>query len=223
MKVFAYYHNPKETCWPYPDKLIACWHDSWKRNGFEPHLLTESDARQHERFEEAYELADRLPTVNHRIYERACWLRWLAYIRAAPGVFSDYDVINYGLKSEQIPTGDLVCLSTSGNPGCVYATAAGAKEFTDYWMSHATELVREFNGQPHISDLYVFERWFAGPKLDLCRGTDHTDGADNSPLVHLHNGSLPPELKHNNRYLAAEMIAKQRENRPNNYQPTFKT
>eukprot|EP00956_Cyclotella_meneghiniana_P039822 scaffold180441_cov23-Cyclotella_meneghiniana.AAC.1 len=56
-------------------KLVSAWRAAWEMYGWETRVLTESDARKHDRFEE---LTRKLEEANVNGYNRRCFWRWLA-------------------------------------------------------------------------------------------------------------------------------------------------
>lgn len=199
MKVACYFDDPR---YDYPDRLVTEWRESWSDHGFETAILTEEDARRHPKFQEIDDLVATIPTVNQRRYERACWLRWLAFQLHAPAVCTDYDVINFGLRPEHVPVGDLISLETSISGSCCYATPKGIQGFLDYYPKwKELGAVVTLYGQPHLSDMQVFAATYRGPRLAYSVFTDHP-GHFASCCVHFPNGLVCEEWRHANRWKA---------------------
>ena len=74
-------------------ETIASWRKAWESRGWNTRVLTEHDARAHSDFPELYRAFKKLPTVNAREYEVACFIRHLAMTVAGGGWMSDYDVV----------------------------------------------------------------------------------------------------------------------------------
>ena len=192
-----------------PNSIFERWIDSFSKNGFEPVILNESDAREHPLFDKVNELISKLPTVNNPEYERACWLRWLAYRQLAPAFFTDIDVINYGFKPDDVQT-QLPMYShyTYASPAAVYATGDAIDSFIDNF-SKARFWINPVNGVDHVSDMIAFHRCYGGIFSGHCCDSCYPD-AMTFPLVHFGNSSVPREWAFNKRYLAIDDLSKRR-------------
>jgi len=200
MNVFCYFDNPKAP--NYPDRLIECWRESWEANGFTPRVMTEADARANPRFTEIEATCKALPTVNDRRFEMSCWLRWLAFQQVAPGVFTDYDVINFSLRPEDVPTGNVVCLESPASPCCIYATREGLAGFLDAFKL-GNQCATLIDGRQHTSDLMVFQAWHKGPPIALSKLVTHA-GHLHSQCVHFPNGLVKNKWLYEHRWKAVE-------------------
>lgn len=98
MKVYAYYEQLAAEQFVQEPILLGKWRASWRRQGWEPVVLTRRHAEAHPDFGWYSAEMGSLPTVNYRDYELACWIRWLALAQVMRprevAVFSDYDVFN---------------------------------------------------------------------------------------------------------------------------------
>jgi len=97
MKIYTYYENINFNS---QEELINLWKFSWKKQGYEPIVLTKSDAEKHKYYET---FVSKLKKIHYQItgenlkpYGLSCYLRWLAYASQEDETFyvSDYDVIN---------------------------------------------------------------------------------------------------------------------------------
>lgn len=97
MNICAYY-EPLDS---YNDanhaQLLELWQNSWRQQGFTPHVLGRSDAEAHQCHASLMAAVATFPTVNPRAYEDACYRRWCAFASYGltvnePYVAADYDV-----------------------------------------------------------------------------------------------------------------------------------
>ena len=61
-------------------EMLDIWRESWTNNGWSTRVLTSNDATLHPRHDSILETLLKLPTVNAKAYEMACYLRWVAAI-----------------------------------------------------------------------------------------------------------------------------------------------
>jgi len=155
MHIYCYHHDLQDAERPCNKGLIDRWRSSWSLRGFTPVLLTEENARLHPRFSEIDAIVSEYPTTNYRVFERACWLRWLAYALKAPGLFSDYDCINFTLTPDMVPEGEgLLPLEAPVSPAFFYSTESGINCFIDA-IGGAGRLITQFNGGQHVCDMLL--------------------------------------------------------------------
>ena len=104
MKVFTYY-MPVPELWSEKSQraLIDIWERSWRKQGWEPVVLTEDDAKKHPNYSDYKKKLWALPTEYGHEYEGSCFIRWLAVAMAGGGTMVDYDVINYGFLPSDVP------------------------------------------------------------------------------------------------------------------------
>ena len=146
-------------------KLLELWADSWRRAGWRPVILTPKQYSGHPLLGTLIRRVLTLPTANPRHYETLCYLRWLAYDLVAPGFFTDYDVMNYGLTPTMLPrlteehrTG-LVSprQDCHPDPGFFLASQTGIRRMLNAFL-HDVPPIIDHNGQPHVSDMVYFHR-----------------------------------------------------------------
>ena len=188
MKVFTYFEpDPKLNGYL---AVLESWKLLWANAGFEPVVLTEVDAQKHPMFNEVDAHVCSLPTVNPQMYERACWLRWLAVEAVTPygesSLMVDIDVVpnprseitNYccGIKGTTI-------LDIGGCPCAVYAVPGQIPSRILRWNETDT-----INGRLHTSDMYMF-RASDFARVDVCRewGSPNWEEAE---MIHLASGAL---------------------------------
>lgn len=153
MKVYTY-HVPIEL-FPIQNKLIDNWSTSWKKNGFEPIVLTDEDAKKHSRYDELYkEIQQIRANVNHRKFDArgekysiSCYLRWLAYaaLDSSERFYTcDYDILNFNFKpgdeqSDKFHLMDHFC------PGIVSTTSAQCDEFIQAFVKISNDRTKHLN------------------------------------------------------------------------------
>lgn len=175
--------------------MLELWLRSWRNNGWSPVVLTPADAAQHPMHKALLLRASQLPTVNLRLYENHCYLRWLAFDVKAPGVFSDYDTINYELKPEmveRIPEGSsrICALSRCGlpNPALFAADQGGIRSMLHEFL-HGTVPLDKIHERPHTSDMYYFFRIAQRNSKDQCPNAGYGKWKT-APAVHWNNDSI---------------------------------
>lgn len=183
MNIYCYHHDLLDAEHLWNKSLIDRWRSSWSLRGFTPIMLTEVDARLHPRFSEIAEIVPSLPTTNYLSFERACWLRWLAYALKAPGLFSDYDCINFTLTPDMVPTGEgLLPLEYPVSPAFFYSTVEGINHFIDA-IGNAHRLITDYNGGRHVCDMLLMQNLW--PKTWQVIATSYLDIiAGRSKLAH---------------------------------------
>lgn len=182
MKIFTFHNNIGREASNVP--LVHLWEGRWARQGWEPVVLDMAHARQHPHFARIATACERLPTVNGKPYELACYLRWLAMAVVGGGWMSDADVIPYAF-APQPPTERLTLWNGGACPCLVSGSAAEygrmAERFAA-WQPTAKDLA--FQPGPHCSDQNI---------LDQCPGEYDTQravvqyrdpGWETAPAVH---------------------------------------
>eukprot|EP00542_Grammatophora_oceanica_P009039 CAMPEP_0194042814 /NCGR_PEP_ID=MMETSP0009_2-20130614/14554_1 /TAXON_ID=210454 /ORGANISM="Grammatophora oceanica, Strain CCMP 410" /LENGTH=250 /DNA_ID=CAMNT_0038686809 /DNA_START=62 /DNA_END=814 /DNA_ORIENTATION=+ len=71
------------------DELLQLWKDEWSKAGWEPRLIGIEEAMRHPQYAQYNSILDGLP--NLKVYDRYCFLRWLAMSVVGGGWMSDYD------------------------------------------------------------------------------------------------------------------------------------
>lgn len=187
-RVYTFYYPGSSTA----ETMIAIWRHSWRVHGWCPVVLTPESYRGHPMLKNLTNRASALPTVNGGNYELQCYLRWLAFDTKAPGVFTDFDVVNYGLKPEEvprIPEGEpkIVALSHAGhpNPGLFVANQAGIRVML-YDFLHGAIPLDTVRGRRHTSDMYYFFRHAKKDPGNRCPNAGQP-GWETAPCVHWSN------------------------------------
>lgn len=150
--------------------LCSLWRKAWEKAGLTPIVLSEWWASQHPIYVEFDKAVSKLPSTNPPMYERACFLRWLAVQVAAKEypnasgriVMLDYDVIGYdenaylfhwlNCSPDEPAWKDTPMLSLHGNcPALVIGTEAQFAEVCNEFLAYDPK------GKTHCSDQYIFE------------------------------------------------------------------
>jgi len=118
MKIFTFYNQIDGFIAENETALIELWKKSWSQHGYEPVVISDTEAMKNPRFAEFDAHMSTLPTINGYKYEGACYKRWLAMevVAEGPCLMSDYDVMCYGdlgLSAKD----KLTCFSLVGREG----------------------------------------------------------------------------------------------------------
>jgi len=189
MKIYTYHDYVPEL--PHCDKMLPMWTDAWARLGWEPIVLDHSHARMHPMYDQYVEKYKRLPTVNPKGYELACYLRWLAVAAMGGGWMSDSDVIPYSFKPVAPPYSKLTIWSYGGHI-CPCLVSGDADAY-----SHAAEVfaawegpTNDEGGREHASDQNILGRVnHFYDNIPLCSQYG-APAWDSFPVVHYPNGAM---------------------------------
>lgn len=199
MNVFTYYE-------PIPGfeddaKLVELWKRSWEQQGWEATVLGRSDAERSPYFAELSRAADRLPTVNPKEYERACYIRHGAFHEVAEvvvwSVFTDYDIINYGFTPNDLQAQRLRGITNSrdvfhldhGAGGNYVAARIGIEAIIEVITHWPETLLTSWTGKPLIDDMHMIQA-LAFQRLNLVGMYGHPGWRD-ARLVHFPNALTP--------------------------------
>ncbi len=184
------------------DQVIEIWKDWWSKAGYEPVILTEADAREHPRFDEIEAHINTIPTVNPALYERACWLRWLAFEAKGGGLMVDLDVLPnprfFGLRiGEDKPyiVGEehgINMLERNSVPCAVWST--GGDLTLEIIKAYTVDDCQEVRGMKHGSDMFAFKKAYPLRK-NYEEGVCIEFGSTNwktAQLVHFSSESIGP-------------------------------
>ena len=178
--------------------LLDFWQEKWAAQGWQPLVLSEKDAKRVPGYVKFLSAIHRLPTVNHRGYEDACYLRHLAMVHRGGGFLTDYDVLPVNCPPP-ICSGEATrILEPTRVPCAVVATRDGygelARLFTEYQPTDADV----YNGAPHVSDMTII-RQSQIPVIPLCveylcsgstQRDDPGEGWRTAAMIHFSTGSL---------------------------------
>jgi hypothetical protein len=94
MNLYTYHdwvpeHNHEDVL-----RLLTLWRQHHAALGFNPVVLGPYNARKHPAFAAVNEAVSKLPTINPKGYDVACYIRWLAMATVADGlgIMTDYDL-----------------------------------------------------------------------------------------------------------------------------------
>lgn len=150
-------------------RLIDIWARSWAKQGWEPILLNEGDAKLHPNYEDFRRAIWGLPTEYGHEYESSCFLRWLAMAAqetdGGGGVLTDYDVVNYRFKPRPVNPEEMYFLSDQVNR-ITMGVVIGARKHYEFFcnlFANWTPDKHDWNasaGLFHCSDLSMVTRMF---------------------------------------------------------------
>lgn len=152
--------------------LIDVWSRSWRKSGYEPIVLNEGDAMQHPLYNRFNENISKLPSEYGPLYDRACFMRWLAMAWQADGNYGgglllDYDVISYGFPIMEPNPDKMKIFCEWGHPvymGTVLGTRDHYEKMAENfanWVPDSGDWVdsKTYHGF-HCSDLSLLVRMF---------------------------------------------------------------
>jgi hypothetical protein len=173
-------------------RLLLLWKRNWAARGFDPIVLNEQHAREHELYPMLERKIQALPSINVPAYERACYLRWLAMVTVGGGIMTDADLFIYDdVKDFSGSTQKIISLQ-GHVPCCVFGPKVAYEDVVKQMIEYAvTEKdVEEGMNVPHVSDMYMFYRGgikFTGRDVVKSYGEE---GWEKAPLVHFSNASM---------------------------------
>lgn len=178
--------------------LLDLWQEKWTAQGWQPIILSEKDAKRVRGYGKFLSAIHKLPTVNHRGYEDACYLRHLAMVNRGGGFLTDYDVLPVNAPPPICSGEATTLLEPTRVPCALVATKDGygelARLFADYRPTEADVC----NGSAHVSDMVIIRKTDL-PIVPLCveylcSGTTTRDelgeGWRTSAMIHFSTGSL---------------------------------
>lgn len=185
--------------WANPEnatRLLLLWKQNWMHHGFTPIVLNEYHARKHPIYEAFEKRIANLPSINPHGYDRACYLRWLAYSVAGGGLCGDYDCFTYvGPKMFGAPQGKLI--GYQGHiPSLVHGTRKAMESVIKGIMDYQVSDKDLENNRPHVSDMQIF--YHGGVKYtpgELVQNYG-TQGWEKSDVVHFANVTVGNKPKH---------------------------
>jgi hypothetical protein len=190
MNVFTYYDNFAGRQEP----LIPLWKESWRKHGWNPVVLAPENAIRNLNYAAFVKAVSRLPTVNNKKYELACYVRHLAMGMAGGGLLTDYDVMCYGFTPQAMtdieskhPEEKFICtLHHRGVPCAIYGRRAGFEWLCSQMMNWPPGEHRIEPRGPHLSDMIICQR-LKLHRADVCINYP-AEGWDKALLVHFSSG-----------------------------------
>lgn len=181
-------------------RLVLEWVRWWTAKGYECRILNQKHAESHPLYAEYLRKVDTFPTSNPREYERASWVRWLAFEQAGAGAQCDYDLFCRD-PADNCPVaftvyekeGMIVYEGYRDNacPSLVTATPEGVRAFIEFVLSlpdgyspkdvsHFSDMIaiREFPGLHTIPLVKQFTEpgWTEAPFVHCAHGCLHPNG-----------------------------------------------
>lgn len=172
--VYTYYERISST-YQEEEQLLDLWKKTWAAQGWNPVVLTLKDAKLDEKLYEKLSLKiDAWPTVNNKLYEKACYVRWLALLnhvkenKLSCALMTDYDVINYGYTPKMdfavVPETNQLYVFNERELHVPCALKFNGPELLSRLINDMLTIVNAnwfvmINGQKHFSDMYFFMKW----------------------------------------------------------------
>lgn len=173
MKILTYLSN---LGWKNQKDMVKVWESNWKEKGFDPIILTDSDADTHPYYQTLKRNMEfshfRIMKKDLSAYGFSCWARWLAYANQdikEHFYVSDYDVINESIKPDtkmnfvdnKIVFLEGLCPSIStGNSDMYFKLCKSfsdiCKEQFPVFSKSITKLKRDGAKYPHFHDQNFF-------------------------------------------------------------------
>ena len=184
MDIYTYYRTLPLGDQQAEVELIKKWEKNWQSNGFDTHVLTPSNIPP-PLYKKYIHSIVKFPSVNPRMYDFACFERWLAMAgikSEQPILMSDYDCFVYGwdekLSSELTVWGNYVPCVVSGIPSEFH------RIFNDVFSKHTVTNNDSVNGKPHISDMTLLQQYRDSYiSKHIVREYDEK-GWEKAPIVH---------------------------------------
>lgn len=206
MKIYCYYANIGN---PHgQQELIQFWKERWAKEGWEPYVLGEDDARRDPRYAASQAHIAALPCLpTSKFFERAALERWLAFSQV-DGAVADYDVFPMAPFPPQDFGGGFVCTDQAGGPGLIIGSRANFSQVADIILNYQMAPDDNWQGIPHIGDMRILwkHKHIYDKVLNL-----HTcysmPGWETFPLIHFGNHYLV-ELTNNFRAMNKAQIVK---------------
>ena len=189
--VYTYYEPIDEQRIETAPTMLEHWRRSWASQGWNPVVLNESHAKTHPLYESYLRRTSELPTVNPPVYERSCYLRWLAVAQVGGGFMSDYDVVNYNWPARDI-AGHMILYEVHpqlelATPSVVGGSQAGFQNVCTAMCSVSADQAQTLiNDKVHVSDMLILQ-YFAATGLYAATRTVRQygeEGWEYAPLVH---------------------------------------
>lgn len=135
---------------------VPLWIAIWRKHGWTPHVLGISDAQQHPLYKRVREHGDSMPTVNHRGFSLANYVRWCAFARVN-GAITDYDVLpRTGYAPKEYPP--FYCGDACGGPGFIVGSCGDFESVVQTILKYSPQSGDSYNGQPHVCDMTILHR-----------------------------------------------------------------
>lgn len=154
-EVYTYFENINR---PNELELIQEWKASWIKHGWNPIVLGDGDFQNARGTKQFMDRISKLPTINSKEYEAACYKRWLA-MSLHGGLMVDYDVLNYGFTPDKaIKNHGSLVFYEDKIPSAVLGSARQFKLMVEAIESYKPCGEDSINGKPHVSDMFIVQR-----------------------------------------------------------------
>lgn len=164
-------------------ETVLLWQKYWQSLGYNTRVLSESNATKHAAYKDLVAACDSSATALDRTFQRFCFVRWCALLKAGGGVFTDYDVLPRPWFKMPVEVDGGICGDVTLCPGFVVVNKTWCEEFIQHSIDHKD--IPEFNDMDVIRSMVEPFKCV----LDLVRGFGDR-GWMHSPLVHFHNNAL---------------------------------
>lgn len=202
MKILTYHDTLPGEQYRGDTELNALWTLRWAALGFTPITLDWTHIES-VRWREMAEQFGKLPTVNNRMYEQACWMRWCAYsdwadenMGACESVLvADYDVFNTGIPPDRFRRFEprLTAYDSSAMIGCVRLNLEMLNAMPHMLLAFAPRSLTKVNGRDHVSDMIAFHAMHrAGLVATDYLGVEYADRRPGGFLIHIANSVAGP-------------------------------
>ena len=190
MNIYTYYQNLNPQKEPENLWLLDVWKKSWSYYGWNPVVLTLDDAKRYPMYDQFHAKCQTYPTVNHKDYEMACYIRWLKMFDKS-GWTTDFDVINYGFEPIDYQN-DIISLTGSMGGSTIFGPNMFYQNVIDvimnYTFDETVDVITMYDKTlTHVSDLTIMSRCLTPTKYFTLESRYGLDGYDKSPLVHYAN------------------------------------
>ena len=149
-KIYTYFEPPG-------DPIVNLFCESWLYHGWTPIILTKDLAKTHPLYDTYMRNVAEYPTVNGKDYELTCFRRWLAFAQTDGGIFSDYDIINYGQM--ELMHSDKIINYFNRGPALNFLPKVSIEKIVHYLMSYSVDydILLKIGEHNHVSDMKLFQ------------------------------------------------------------------
>lgn len=200
MNIYTYYNSVPLHDQEAEIRLVNLWREHHSQLGLTPVVLQEYHAQKHPHFKEFTAAVDRLPTINPKGYDLACYHRWMAMaLVEGLGIMMDYDTYLYPTVGDDmnplhaLSGGELQKLRVYQNT--TPCLVVGMKQSFEKWCQVFANYTPPA-GCKHTSDMCILEEFAIGLPESFdrfryvkCYGEP---GWDTGLAVHYSNSSMTP-------------------------------
>lgn len=151
---------------------LKLWEESWQKFGWQTKVLSSVDAKKSEIFERFDKAITSFPTVNISGFDYHAFMRWIAVASIGGGISTEPDVINYGLRPEDVINWfdiakDNILQCHSPVPAVLLGTQKAYMNVCEKICNHIVTLEDNFEGRPHLSDQDFSRRYCNGTLVNF--------------------------------------------------------